>query len=139
MRANTLAEQRGEQPVAGWWGKRMLFDFSGCDLAVIGDPDRQKLIIRRVVQHIGMQPHGLPDTTYFGELPDKRGWTVRQLLTTSNVEWHANDNGTVFGNLLSCKDFDEVAALLFLRLAFGATRWTSQVIYHYEPEGQQEL
>lgn len=122
-----------DQPT--WWGKRMLIDLGGCDPAVIRDPAKMNVIIRRLVQKIGMQAYGRPQMQHFGE-GDKAGWTIQQLITTSNIDFHANDEtGSVFINLFSCNNFDENLALVFLVSSFGAAHHRSQVIHHHIPGG----
>lgn len=135
MTANPATEAAEEQAVEqpAWWGKRMLIDFGGCDPAVIRNPTKMNLIITRLVARIGMQAYGPAQMQHFGE-DDKAGWTIQQLITTSNIDFHANDeSNSVFINLFSCKNFDENLALVFLAAAFGAAAHRSQTIYHYIP------
>lgn len=63
---------------------------------------------RELVKRIDMQPIGEPQVTYTApDIPDKAGFSLVQLIVTSNIVAHFVDsNQTFYLDVFSCKPFD---------------------------------
>lgn len=89
----------------GPWGYHLIADLGGCDRAVVTDPDALRAWVVGIVDVVQMQPHGEPHVIHFG-VGELAGWTVQQLITTSNVNAHFMDhNGDGYVDLFSCTPF----------------------------------
>jgi len=67
--------------------------------------------VQTLVKEIDMVPHGDPQIVHFGD-GDLAGWTVIQLITTSNIMAHFNDvDGSAYIDVFSCKPFDSNVVL----------------------------
>lgn len=91
------------------WGYQMIVNMKGAHNC----KDEEKILAfnRDLCDNIEMIRHGEPQLTYFEDLEDKNGWTLVQLITTSSLVVHFCDNGKVFLDLFSCKQFNEEAVL----------------------------
>jgi S-adenosylmethionine/arginine decarboxylase-like enzyme len=88
------------------WGKCMHLDASGCAYETITNPDVIETFAEWLVEDIDMVPYGAPQIVRFGE-GDKEGYTLVQLIETSNIVAHFVDsNRTAYLDVFSCKDFD---------------------------------
>jgi S-adenosylmethionine/arginine decarboxylase-like enzyme len=88
------------------WGKCMHLDAAGCALETITDPDVIKTFAEWLVEDIDMVAYGEPQIVRFGQ-GDKEGYTLVQLIETSNIVAHFVDwNRTAYLDVFSCKDFD---------------------------------
>jgi len=55
-----------------------------------------------------MKPYGEPQVIHFADNTDKAGWTVIQLIQTSNIIGHFIDHsGDFYLDVFSCKNFEE--------------------------------
>jgi S-adenosylmethionine decarboxylase len=91
-----------------YWGYHTLLDCSGCDKEAITDPITLKMWIKALVERIDMVPYGEPQIIHFGHNERHlEGWTVIQLIETSNIIAHFNDH-TCEGyiDIFSCKEYD---------------------------------
>jgi S-adenosylmethionine/arginine decarboxylase-like enzyme len=89
------------------WGKHAIIDAGGCNDNVT---NKKKILEfnKNLIDAIGMKAHGKPILEYFDHLePEKNGWTLIQLITTSSITAHFVDDGNrMFLDIFSCKDFD---------------------------------
>ena len=93
-----------EQPEP-YWGKEAVCDIRGCNLSYVKDPARIASFAKELVKRLDMEAWGEPQVIHFG-VGDKAGWTLVQLITTSNIVAHFNDvDGSCYLNVFSCKDF----------------------------------
>lgn len=92
------------------WGWQMIVNISGANDNVKNE-QRIRNFSRDLCDNIGMIRHGEPTLTYFTDLDDKNGWTLVQLITTSSLVVHFCDNGKIFLDLFSCKEYNEQAVL----------------------------
>ena len=68
-----------------------------------------------LVSTLDMKKFGPPVVEYFGTEWAK-GWSVLQLIETSNITFHTtDDNNDVYLDIFSCKPFDEQDVLEFVR------------------------
>lgn len=87
-----------------YWGYELVLDLGGGNSNVT-NPEAIAAFAKDLVKEIDMIPHGEPQVFYFGE-GHLAGWTLVQMITTSNITAHFNDDGTCYMNVFSCKTFD---------------------------------
>ncbi len=85
------------------WGISFHCDLDDCLLSMITDPNKLKFWMKGLVADIQMTAFGECQSIYFGEAPDKCGWTIHQYLTTSNITCHFCDSGKAFIDIFTCK------------------------------------
>ena len=88
-----------------FWGKVAMFNLYGCRPRAIRCPKTIDEFSRELVKEIGMEAFGPPQIVHFGE-GNKAGYTLVQLITTSNITAHfveATDD--IYLDVFSCKDF----------------------------------
>jgi len=92
-----------------FWGYHLLLDCSGCKN--IDSRDNIYNFIKDLVARIDMQAHGEPIIEYLLPGDPKQGYSLLQLITTSNISGHFMElDGTAYFDVFSCKEFDiEVA------------------------------
>ena len=87
------------------WGMSASFDCKGCDKANIKDVIVLSVWIKELVKRIDMIAYGEPHIVYFGK-DDKTGYTLVQLIETSNITAHfCDNNGDGYIDVFSCKPF----------------------------------
>lgn len=86
------------------WGFEAIIDCkSGSD--AIKDPVAIAGFCKELVKTIDMEAYGDPQIVHFGK-DDKSGYTLMQLITTSNIVVHFCDQtGDAYVNVFSCKQF----------------------------------
>lgn len=93
------------QPVQPW-GFHLILDCSGADHASISDGENIANFARKLVKDIDMVAFGEPQVVRFGS-GDKMGYTLVQLIETSNICGHfVEENDTFYLDVFSCKPFD---------------------------------
>lgn len=90
------------------WGFHLLLDCAGCNIARITDPNWLDAWVRDLVIRIGMIRYGDPVIQHFGHNEEHlEGYTVIQLIETSNIIAHFNDHtGEGYIDIFSCKPFE---------------------------------
>lgn len=112
------------------WGKHLIIDARGCDIQRANDPEYIKHFTKELVRLIEMNPYGEPQVVHFADGTDKAGWTVIQLIETSNIIGHFLDhNGDLYLDVFSCKEFSEHTVLSALKLFFSPGEMKHQVIW----------
>lgn len=95
-------EQEPVQP----WGYHLILDCSGANHRLISDGENIANFARQLVKDINMVPYGEPQVYHFGS-GDKLGYTLVQLIETSNICGHfVEENDTFYLDVFSCKPFD---------------------------------
>ena len=93
---------------ASYWGYQTLCDCSHANLGKMQDRDNIYRFSKTLVDRIAMEPIGepiiLPTAMH---LPDKAGYSLIQLIQTSNIVAHFVDsNRSIYIDCFSCKPFD---------------------------------
>jgi len=89
------------------WGYQVILDCSGCDLEKIKNETVIRNFVYTLVNRVDMELHG--DMIIENLLPgtDNEGYSVLQMITTSNVSCHfVNKTCDAYIDLFSCKQFD---------------------------------
>lgn len=94
------------------FGQHLVVDIAGCN-GRISDRDAIAAFAADLVKAIDMKAYGAPWIEHFGhDLPKASGYTLVQLIETSNITAHFCDHsGEAYIDVFSCKSFDESAAL----------------------------
>lgn len=95
------------------WGYHMTVDGAACDKALITDGDHIAAFSAALVEAIDMKAYGTPLVVHFAaHAPDKGGYTLVQLIETSNICGHFVDStGDMYLDVFSCKEFDTETVL----------------------------
>jgi S-adenosylmethionine decarboxylase len=89
-----------------YWGYHLMLDCSGC--GGITDSDNIRAFVKKLVTAIDMIAVGEPwiERTAIGS-PDKEGFSMYQLIVTSNISAHFIDQSKhIYLDVFSCKEFD---------------------------------
>lgn len=90
-----------------YWGHHLMLDCSGCER--ITDANNLKAFVKELVVAIDMVAVGEPwiERTAIG-IPDKEGYSLYQLIVTSNISAHfVDESKQIYLDVFSCKEFDE--------------------------------
>jgi len=88
-----------------FWGEHLVINVKSCNDNVL---DKEAILQFKdeLVKQIDMEQHGEPLIEHFGS-GDLAGWTLVQLIKTSNIIIHFCDKTKNFyGDIFSCKRFD---------------------------------
>jgi len=89
------------------WGHHLMLDCSGCDLASVADRDHIYRFVKDLVGKIDMEAHGEPIIEHLLPGDPKQGYSLMQLITTSNICAHFMElDGTAYFDVFSCKFFE---------------------------------
>jgi len=95
------------QSTEAYWGYHLILDLTECNQNS-RYPNKEKIyqFAKQLVRDIDMVAYGEPQVIHFG--PDgKQGYTLVQLIETSNIIGHFNDDtGEGYLDVFSCKIFD---------------------------------
>jgi len=92
-----------------YWGYHLMLDCGMCDLNKMTDKDNIRAFVKELVKSIDMIAIGEPwiEQTAIG-IPDKEGFSMYQLIVTSNISAHFVDiPRQIYLDVFSCKDFDQ--------------------------------
>lgn len=84
---------------------------------------------QRLVSAIDMKAYGSPIVVHFGE-DNKAGYTLTQLIETSNIMGHFCDSSNDFYiDVFSCKDYDERIVKALVKEVFDPKSIESYVVF----------
>jgi S-adenosylmethionine/arginine decarboxylase-like enzyme len=87
------------------WGYHLMLDCSGCE--TIDSKENIYNFVKDLVQQIDMVAHGEPIIEYLLPGDPKQGYSLMQLITTSNICGHFMElDGTAYFDIFSCKEFN---------------------------------
>lgn len=110
-----------------YWGYHLMLDVKGCEIQRATDPEYIKHFTKDLVRLIEMVPYGEPQLVHFADNTEKAGWTVIQLIETSNIMGHFLDiNGDLYMDIFSCKVFYEARVVKALEEHFKPERIKSR-------------
>lgn len=107
-----------------------MLDCGGCELRLISDKDNVKAFVKELVHAIGMTAVGEPwiERSAIG-ISDKEGFSLYQLIVTSNVSAHFVDEARqIYLDMFSCKEFKETVVKKIVVDYFGPTKIKSNFI-----------
>jgi S-adenosylmethionine/arginine decarboxylase-like enzyme len=87
------------------WGYHLMLDCSGC--VHIDSRDNIYKFVKDLIKEIDMVAHGEPVIEYLLPGDPKQGYSLMQLITTSNICGHFMElDGTAYFDVFSCKKFE---------------------------------
>lgn len=94
---------------SSYWGYHLIVDAGKCDETLIRDITHIREFNDVLIERIDMKKIGDPRIEYTaGEFPDKAGYTLSQIIVTSNIMAHFVDQGgQLYLDVFSCKPFSE--------------------------------
>src|SRR3989338_9137866 len=107
------------------WGLLSSIDLHDCDGATIRDAEAIKRFVVELCERIEMKRFGECTVVDFGEDEKVAGFSMVQLIETSNISAHfANQTNTTYLDIFSCKCYSPVEAAEFAREFFGGSDYT---------------
>lgn len=109
--------------MSAYWGYHLMLDCSGCDRTMLASRENIYRFIKDLVPRIDMVAHGEPVIEYLLPGDPKQGYSLMQLITTSNICGHFMElDGTAYFDVFSCKEFDLKLAQDVVRQYFQPQR-----------------
>jgi S-adenosylmethionine/arginine decarboxylase-like enzyme len=94
------------------WGYHLIIDCKECNLDYITDRERIAEFVRILISRVNMTAHGEPQIEFLLPGTDNEGYSVLQMITTSNITAHfVNSTKAGYIDLFSCKSFDRTVVL----------------------------
>ena len=109
-----------------FWGQHLIVDASGADFNMITDRENHALFLKQLVKDIDMVAYGEPLIEHFATHdPDKAGYSIVQLIETSNITAHFVDkDGSVYLDVFSCKPFNINLVIDCMIQYYGIQDWS---------------
>ena len=109
------------------WGYHLILDCSGCQ--DIDDKDQIYNFVKDLIQKIDMIAHGEPVIEYLLPGEPNQGYSLMQLITTSNICGHFMElDGTAYFDVFSCKEFDSATVEKVVKHYFNPKKIKSKLI-----------
>lgn len=91
--------------MSSYWGYHLMLDCSGC--TGIDDRENIRVFVHDLIERIDMVAHGQPIIEHLLPGDPKQGYSLMQLITTSNICGHFMElDGAAYFDVFSCKEFD---------------------------------
>ena len=104
------------------WGYHLMLDCAGCSHEAITDYNKIWMFTKKLVKDIDMIAYGDPNIVKFGS-GDKAGYTLIQLIETSNICAHfVDEDDTMYLDVFSCKPYDNATVIKLVKEFFEPTR-----------------
>ena len=101
------------------WGYHLILDCYEADKALITDAKHIADFAKTLVDRIDMVAYGEPQIIHFGE-DDKQGFTLVQLIETSNIVAHfCDDSGNFYMDVFSCKPYSTIVVIDLIKEYFS--------------------
>lgn len=101
------------------WGYHLMLDCARCVPYTIRNKNNIGLFATTLVTKINMVPFGPPTIQHFGT-GDKSGYTMVQLIETSNITAHfCEETDDMYLDVFSCKSFDPHDVELMVKKFFS--------------------
>lgn len=117
--------------MSDYWGYHLLIDCSRCNIESVTNHDNIYNFTKYLVEAIDMQAYGEPIIEHFATHdPDKAGYSLVQLIETSNITAHFIDkNGDGYIDIFSCKPFTEADVLQAIEKFFKPEHTITRFIH----------
>ena len=110
------------------WGYHLILDCYDADRKAISDGQLITRFAKTLVEQIDMKAYGEPQVIHFGE-DDKLGYTLVQLIETSNICAHfCDDSGNFYLDVFSCKPYDRDIVIALVKEFFYPKRITERFL-----------
>jgi len=112
------------------WGYHLILDCSGCQLDTITNKDTISNFVATLIERINMTAYGQPQIELMLVGTDNEGYSVLQMITTSNITAHfVNSTQAAYIDVFSCKDFDTSQAIHTVEEFFSPASIKSNLIH----------
>jgi S-adenosylmethionine/arginine decarboxylase-like enzyme len=133
-RATLVAFQR-QRP----WGMDTAIDLYGCNPDAIRNPASIRAFSIQLCETIQMRRFQEPVVVHFGETPQVQGYTLLQLIETSDIAAHFIESvNAACLNIFSCSAYSPYAAAAFCQQWFGAQRVELSLIFRGPSQQSEE-
>ena len=103
-----------------YFGYHLMLDCADCHEGIKSQENIYKFI-KELVKEIDMVAYGEPIIEFLLPGDPKAGYSLMQLITTSNICAHfIEPNNTAYFDVFSCKDFDPAVVIRVVQKYFGA-------------------
>jgi S-adenosylmethionine decarboxylase len=110
------------------WGYHLMLDCAECNDG-IKSKENIKNFVQELIKQIDMVAHGEPVIEYLLPNEPNAGYSMMQLITTSNICAHFMENDyTAYFDIFSCKEYNIETAKEVVREFFGAKQMKSHFI-----------
>jgi S-adenosylmethionine/arginine decarboxylase-like enzyme len=111
------------------WGWHLILNLYQCDSSLIQSAEVIKTFVIDLCDLIDMRRFGQPIIVDFGDDPAVAGYSMFQLIETSNIAGHfANESGAAYLDIFSCKAFDPQVAAEFCIKFFKAQKAAGEFV-----------
>jgi S-adenosylmethionine/arginine decarboxylase-like enzyme len=115
------------------WGYHLMLDCSSCN-DNIKNKKAIQIFIKDLIRTIKMVPHGKPLIEYLLPGHKNQGYSMIQLIKTSNISAHFMDlNGTAYFDIFSCKKFNPKLAEKIIKKHFGPKKYKIKFLTRQAP------
>jgi S-adenosylmethionine/arginine decarboxylase-like enzyme len=105
------------------WGWHLILNLYQCDSDLIQSAEVIQEFVIDLCDLIDMRRFGQPIIVNFGDDPTVAGYSMFQLIETSNISGHfANESSAAYLDIFSCKAFDPQVAAEFCIKSFKAKK-----------------
>lgn len=112
------------------WGWHLVLNLYDCSPEAIRSRETIARFVVDLCDLIDMRRFGEPMIVNFGDDPRVAGYSLVQLIETSNISGHfANESNAVYLDIFSCKQFDPQQAADFCMRTFQARKASGRLIY----------
>ncbi len=110
------------------WGYHLILDCYNADKELITSSTNIAAFAKALVKKINMKAYGEPQVIHFGE-DDKQGYTLVQLIETSNISAHfCDDTGNFYLDVFSCKPYENALVIETVKQFFAPERIVERYI-----------
>ncbi len=118
---------REEYTAKDAWGLHSAIDLHGCNHATITNADEVRRFVYELCDTIKMRRFGECVVVDFGDDPRVSGFSMFQLIETSNISAHiANNTNRMFLDVFSCCYYNPRVVAEFAKKFFGAADYNLQ-------------
>ena len=119
------------------WGFHLILDLRRCAPLSIRCPLHITRFSDQLVGEIDMVPYGRPTVVRFGE-DDKMGFTLVQLIQTSNITAHfCEETNDAYVDVFSCKHFEPATVRRVVGQFFSPKAMRSTFLLRSAPRAQE--
>ena len=110
------------------WGYHLVLDCYDGDKDKITSAENISAFAKTLVKRINMKAYGEPQVIHFGE-DDKQGYTLVQLIETSNIVAHfCDDTGNFYLDVFSCKPYENAVVIELVKQFFNPKKITDRYL-----------
>ncbi len=111
------------------WGLHTTVDLKNCDPFLIRSADAIKDFVIQLCDLIDMSRFGEPIIVDFGRKPEVAGYSMVQLIETSNISGHfANIDNSAYIDIFSCKLYDPYIVAEFTKTFFKSSNYLINIL-----------